>query len=367
MGARDQGSGARECRKGVRGQGSGVRAPNGWALLVILFFSALLVISLTRVLPRAAFETRRDREADLIFRGRQYSRAIQLYFRKFRKYPASLDELENTNQIRFLRKRFRDPIANSEEWRLLHIGPAGVLVDSVLQKAPGLPGAPGTEAGAAGGGLSTTPGTGFGTGGQQGSPLPGPPPGPGVPTSGFIPQLGQQAPGATQPAQPAVPGQLVPGTQSPQQPGTQFPQQSSGLATPGFPVTGAEGGSVGATVGGFAPPGGTSTAPVQQFGTGIAGVASKTETRSIKIYNGRQKYNEWEFVYDFRRDPLMMGQAGAGVPGQPGQPGQPQVPQPGQPGFPGGFGTQPPGGFGPGGQGQPQRPPQSPFPPPPRP
>ena len=44
-----------------------------------------------------------------------------------------------------------------------------------------------------------------------------------------------------------------------------------------------------------AQPGGT-------MGGGIAGVASKLESDSIKIYNEREKYDEWEFVYDFSKD-----------------------------------------------------------------
>jgi hypothetical protein len=40
----------------------------------------------------------------------------------------------------------------------------------------------------------------------------------------------------------------------------------------------------------------------QQIGGGIAGVASKLEAEGIKVYNDRTKYNEWEFVYDFRQD-----------------------------------------------------------------
>jgi hypothetical protein len=35
---------------------------------------------------------------------------------------------------------------------------------------------------------------------------------------------------------------------------------------------------------------------------GIAGVASKLESESIKVYNDRSKYNEWEFIYDPRQD-----------------------------------------------------------------
>ena len=38
------------------------------------------------------------------------------------------------------------------------------------------------------------------------------------------------------------------------------------------------------------------------FERGIAGVASKSEDVGIKVYNGKETYNEWEFVYDYRRD-----------------------------------------------------------------
>jgi hypothetical protein len=36
----------------------------------------------------------------------------------------------------------------------------------------------------------------------------------------------------------------------------------------------------------------------QQFGGGIAGVASKSENPSIMVYNDRTQYNEWEFIFD---------------------------------------------------------------------
>ena len=51
----------------------------------------------------------------------------------------------------------------------------------------------------------------------------------------------------------------------------------------------------------------------QTIGGGIAGVASTAESEGIKIYNERSKYNEWEFVYDFRKEQArqMAGQMGA--------------------------------------------------------
>lgn len=51
-------------------------------------------------------------------------------------------------------------------------------------------------------------------------------------------------------------------------------------------------------------------APGLTIGGGIAGVASKAESDSIKLYNDRQKYNEWEFVYDMKKDKRLQKQAG---------------------------------------------------------
>jgi hypothetical protein len=64
-------------------------------------------------------------------------------------------------------------------------------------------------------------------------------------------------------------------------------------------------------------------------GGGIAGIATKAEADSIKVYNERQKYNEWEFVYDMKKDKRLMGQQGA-----PGGMNGPGGTQPGGPGLP---------------------------------
>jgi hypothetical protein len=36
----------------------------------------------------------------------------------------------------------------------------------------------------------------------------------------------------------------------------------------------------------------------QVFGGNIIGVASKVEKPSLKLYNGRKIYREWEFIWD---------------------------------------------------------------------
>src|SRR5262252_10816608 len=87
-------------------------------------------------MPRAAFETVRDKEQMLIDRGNQYKRAIEVYYAVNKRYPAKLEDLENTNDKRFLRRRYIDPLTGKDEWRLIHVNAAGLLTDSLVQKPP---------------------------------------------------------------------------------------------------------------------------------------------------------------------------------------------------------------------------------------
>jgi hypothetical protein len=110
---------------------------SGYALLFILMMAAVIAISLYAQLPRVAFEAQREKEQLLIDRGEQYKRGIQLYVRKFNRFPPDIRALENTQNIRFLRKQYVDPMTGKNEWRLIHVGPNGALVDSKVQSNPG--------------------------------------------------------------------------------------------------------------------------------------------------------------------------------------------------------------------------------------
>ncbi len=95
-----------------------------------------------------AFESERDKEQLLIDRGEQYKRAIQLYVIAVKKYPQKIEDLENTNEKRYLRQRYIDPMTGKDEWRLIHVNAAGMLTDSLVQKPPDANGnAPGTAGG----------------------------------------------------------------------------------------------------------------------------------------------------------------------------------------------------------------------------
>jgi type II secretory pathway pseudopilin PulG len=97
-------------------------AENGFVLVVVIFMLAILVLSLAVAAPRIKQALQRDREVEAIHRGKQYVRAVQLYYRKFHAYPPNLDALEKTDNVRFLRKRYIDPITGKDDWTPILFG-----------------------------------------------------------------------------------------------------------------------------------------------------------------------------------------------------------------------------------------------------
>lgn len=98
--------------------------------MTLLLIMAVMGIVAATAVTSFKFDIRRDREEEMIHRGVQYSRAIRAYYRKFGRYPATIENLENTNQQRFLRKRYKDPITG-REFRLLHFGEAKLSLNGM--------------------------------------------------------------------------------------------------------------------------------------------------------------------------------------------------------------------------------------------
>ncbi len=221
----------------LQGQGTArVVAQEGYAMAALLVSLAVMSVLMGIALPVWRQEMQRDKEAELIFRGEQYARAIELYQRKYPgAFPPDLDVLV---QQRFLRRKFKDPMTEDGEFQLLYAGSAAA--------SPG--------------------------------------------------------PGAT----PAIGGRITQGGSSTARPGR-------------MGQAGARG--------------------------GIIGVVSKSEEASIKVYKGRTRYNEWQFIYAAVSQ-RPGGAVGTGAPGRPGGPG----PATGPPG-PGRGGRGLPGEMGPGGRG----------------
>jgi type II secretory pathway pseudopilin PulG len=79
------------------------------ALLVAISIMAIMMMA---AMPAWHTMVQREKEAELVFRGEQIARAIGLYQRRFANAPApSIDFLV---EQRFLRKKYKDPIANDD-------------------------------------------------------------------------------------------------------------------------------------------------------------------------------------------------------------------------------------------------------------
>lgn len=284
------------------------RGQRGYILLSIMLLVTLMLLTLSIELPRISQQIKREKEEELIHRGNEYRIAIRKFFRKFGRYPLSIDQLENTNNMRFLRKRYKDPFTGKDDWRLLHPGEVQVNALNQTQAAPGQP----TGQGISNIGQPTS----FGSSGPASFAAP-----------------------ATPSASPATPGGIqTGGIQSGGiQPGGVQPQgdptQNNAGITPASGLPGAQG------------LGGLSTGTQPGMGP-IIGVSSISKLESIKEINGKNHYNDWQFVYDPRLEQQTMqpgGQMGTnpvggnttgqfnpnGSGGQPGQMGSPSITPPG--------------------------------------
>ncbi len=341
---------------------------SGHLLLAILLMMALMVIAATYEAPRLVQQLKRDREEEMIHRGTEYARAIKKYYKKMGSYPTTLEQLEDTNNIRFLRKRYKDPLTKDGKWTLLHYND----VIATLTNTNGGPG---------------IPAAGLASQGQQGLGTPA-----GQNSSAFGSSFGSSSPSSsggfgtssfgganTQPVnQNGIFGQQQSSTGN-QQSGLTSGASAGAITTnDSSPTINNSGNSpfgsspvTGAVVQGTSGPnGGTAALGAQQglggqaFGAGaIMGVGSKSKDPTIRIYNKKKTYDEWQFIYNPTTDqanvllkgpysPSTLTTSNVGTPaGQLNQQNQ-QSPF-GQQGSPFG-GTQQPGGsnttLAPGGQ-----------------
>lgn len=104
-----------------------VRTDRGYVLIILMMVVLALILGLTVAVPVLQTELRREKEAELIFRGRQYVEAIRLFQMKNPgTFPSSLKELE---EKRLIRKLYKDPMTDSGEWNVVlpleELGQAG--------------------------------------------------------------------------------------------------------------------------------------------------------------------------------------------------------------------------------------------------
>ena len=94
---------------------------SGYIMVVLLIGMAVSAVWMGALLPAWRQQAIRQKEAELIFRGEQYARAIALYWRKNNQtLPPSLDVLVSQ---RYLRKKYVDPITNTDFLTVGGLGP----------------------------------------------------------------------------------------------------------------------------------------------------------------------------------------------------------------------------------------------------
>src|SRR3989442_16025324 len=100
------------------------RPDAGFSLTALIFFATAASILAAAAVPAYQMQAKRERELELIFRAEEYTRAIEKYRRKFNTPPTSIDQLLQTNGVRFLRRAYKDPITG-KDFRLIRFGPDG--------------------------------------------------------------------------------------------------------------------------------------------------------------------------------------------------------------------------------------------------
>lgn len=279
----------------------------GYVLLVLLLFVTLLSIGFLAAVRSLEFQVRRDREEEMVHRGVQYSRAIKAFYKKFGRYPTRIEDLESTNNLRFLRRRYKDPMnrdkktGKENDFKFLHLTdvqmsfngaqqPGITAVTDLASQQAGTPGALNARSG------------GFGGNGPN----------------------------------------SIAGTQNQQQPQNQTaqPDNQSDNSNPDQQAAGDAG---------TPPPpqplsqqAGPGGAPQVLGGGAIVGVASLNKDKTIREFNKKNHYNQWQFIYDPSTDrggllmtpnqpPLQGAAQNAQQNGQPGTQNQNQNPGFGSP------------------------------------
>ena len=239
-----------------------------------MFLLAIFTIAMSVAVPRIAKEIQLDRERETMERGKQYTRAVQLYYRKFHAFPPNQDALVKTNEIRFLRKKYVDPTTGKDDWKPIRFGQAKT-------QTLGFFGQPIAGAGSAGGSVMAGIGPSGGNGLNGGSTIGGS--GSSIGGSSIL--------GPTNSGTGSIPAAGTPGAST----GT-----ATGTGTGSGSSTGTDTGLTGQTFG----------------GAGIIGFSPAGTKQSIMIYKKKNHYEEWEFVYDPLTD--MRTQSGnTGAIGQP--------------------------------------------------
>ena len=101
---------------------------SGYVLIMLLFLVTAMGIGLLVAVPVWQTQIQREKEEELIFRGKQYVEAVRIFqIKKPGTFPKTLDELV---QEKCLRRPFSDPMNPEGDWNIIFLpegGPGGAL------------------------------------------------------------------------------------------------------------------------------------------------------------------------------------------------------------------------------------------------
>ncbi len=112
---------------------------SGFALVALLFVVAITAIGVERALTWASVQAQREAEAELLYIGQQFQRAIKAYYLNptgtRHELPQSLSDLlydpRRLHTTRYLRKIYADPLTGQANW--------GIVRGQLLAAPFGLP------------------------------------------------------------------------------------------------------------------------------------------------------------------------------------------------------------------------------------
>ncbi|HVO57414.1 MAG TPA: hypothetical protein VMT51_06930 [Dongiaceae bacterium] len=278
---------------GERSRSRRLRRPQrGYAILVVLLLLTLLVVSVLAVSPNILTEGRREKEEEMVWRGKQYARGVKMYYRKTGKFPTSLDDLTKPKlgNLRFMRQAYKDPMNTKDgEWRLIYVGPTGQLIGSLkpqqalnLSSIAGasMPGIPAGQVGSPsfGQGLGQAANSVFGNGGAANGTMSASPDSVGTPPTSQRSAAGAPPPVGSVSTDPGVPASSDAAAQE---------AASQALLDSDPPTV---------------------------MGGNIIGVGSKIKQPSIMVYEKAHNYKQFEFIWDPSKDAIAVGAAAPGTP-----------------------------------------------------
>lgn len=259
----------------------------GYALLVVMFLLALLVLTTIAVAPNVVTNGQREKEKEMVWRGNQYVRGIKRYYMKTHRFPTEIDDLVKPKTgIRFMRQAYKDPMNDQDgSWRLIYVGPNGQLIGSLKTPVPGASGMSASGFGAPAG--SQGSGSGFGSSSFGGS------------------SFGQSSFGGSSFSGSSSSGSTFGGSSFGSGNTSNSAMGSSGFGNNTLAPTGQPGAN------GLNPAGTDSMSTPQPItpgetptiiGGNIIGVGSKINKSSFLWYDKAKNYRQFEFIWDPSKD-----------------------------------------------------------------